>query len=336
MAYASPTVQGRFTQPATAINQVISIPSGFDWIRTYNMTQIAGAGAGVLEAYFQVGMTNGQGIAWANSGALTLTQLAANTGFFFYDSSDMSAQLSAARAITNTTNATNPVIATGNTTGLAVGSIVRLYNISSGHSVDGIDFVVDQVTPGVSFRLIGVFGTAPFANGAATGSYRIVNYNSGPWAPWYPPYRVIIGITQANPMVVSLNVPSNYQVGQEVVFSLPFGYGMTQLDGLTGTITAVSAAGTAPTISVNIDSTNFTAFTFINSFSVKNRAVVAPVGADTGYILQQNPVGNILNDAVFNTEVNGVLLIAGANSPAGVAADQIYWISGKSALVNNL
>ena len=335
MAYASPTVQGRFTQPATAINQVISIPSGFDWVKTYNLTQIAAAGAGVLEAYFQVGMPNGQGIAWSNSGALTLTQLAAGTGFFYYDSSNMANSVQAAMALTNTTGATNPVISVASTATIFPGSIVRLFNVSSGHSVDGLDFIVDSVPNGTTFRLGGIFGTAPFANGAATGSVRVVNYNSGPWAPWYPPYRAIINITTGTSTVITLNVPSNYQVGQEVVFSIPFGYGTTELDGLTGTVTAVTNGNASPSITVNIDSTGFTAFTFLNSYSLKNRAIVAPVGADTAYILNQNPVGNILNDAVYNTQVKGVLLTAGANSPAGVAADQIYWIAGKSANVSN-
>src|SRR5271155_3155199 len=108
MAYSPPTIQGRFT--STGANQVLSIPSGFDWIQTYNLTQIAAAGAGVLQAYFQVGMPNGQGIAFSNSGATTLTQLAAGAGFTFFDSSNMNNQLSAAVAITNTTGATNPVI----------------------------------------------------------------------------------------------------------------------------------------------------------------------------------------------------------------------------------
>ena len=337
MAYTPPTVQGRFT--STGVAQMISIPSSFDWIRAINLTQIAAAGAGGLKFYWQRGMPNGQGIVTGNSGALTLTQLAAGTGFTLLDTSDPTQQLGASFTITNTTNTGSPVISTGTTTGVVPGSVVRLFNMSTGHAVDGVDFTVSAVTAGVSFTLAGVFGTAPFTNGAATGSYRLVNYNSGPWAPWYPPYRNIIGITTGTTTVISLNVASNYQVGQEVVFSIPLGYGMTQLDGMTGTITAVTNPVTAAwvsTISVNIDSTGFSAFTYLNSFSLKNRAVVAPVGSNTGYILQQNPVGNILNDAVRNNEIVGALLAAGANSPAGVANDVIYWISGSSARVDNL
>jgi hypothetical protein len=341
MAYASPTMQGRFTSTGRA--QQISIPSSFDWIWVYNETNLYAAGGANSGAqfYFQRGMTNGRGVIYvkeATIGALAPDQIAAGSGFTLLDTSDMTLQLSAAVAITNTTNATNPVISTANTAGLAAGSIVRLYNMSSGHSVDGMDFVVDTVTANTSFRLGGVFQTAPFANGAATGSYRIVNYNSGPWSPWYPPYRTIINITRANPMVVTLSVPSNYQVGQEVVFNIPSGYGMTELDGVTGTITAVSNANASPSITLNIDSSGFSAFTFINTVSIKNRAIVAPVGANTAYILGVN--GNILNDATYNTELVGVLLGADATNPArsvcGENGDVIYWIAGSSANVNNL
>src|SRR5271165_4775606 len=296
MAYVQPSIQGRFT--STGSNQFISIPSGYDWIRTYNLTQIQAAGAGALEAYWQLGMPQGQGFVYGNSGALTLTQLAAGTGFTFLDSSNMNLQLGASQNITATTSNTSPVFATANTAGVVAGSIVRLFNISSGHSVDGLDFTVSAVTANTNCTLAGVFSASPVTTtNPATGSYRLVNYNSGPWAPWYPPYRTIIAIAPGASTVVSLNVASNYQVGQEVVFSIPYGYGMTQLDGMTGTITAVvnPLVGNAyiSTITVNINSTGFTPFTFLNTNSLKNRAVVAPVGGDTGYILNQNPVGNI-------------------------------------------
>lgn len=336
MAYTSPTVQGRFTSTGANVN--LSIPSSFDWMWVYNETQLYAATPNTgAQFYFQRGMTNGRGVLYTKEntvGALVPSQIAANSGFFFLDTSSMTNQLSAPYTISNTTNATNPVITVGSSAGIVAGSIVRLFNVSSGHSVDGMDFIVDNIPGGTQFRLGGVFGTAPFANGAATGTARVVNYNSGPWSPWYPPYRTIINITQATQMVVTLSVPSNYVVGQEVVFSIPNGYGMTQLDGLTGTIVAVTNGNASPSITLNIDSTGFSAFTFINSVSVKNRAVVAPVGANTSYILGVN--GNILNDAVLNTEVVGVTLVGGASSPAGQANDVIYWIAGSSANVNNL
>lgn len=338
MAYTPPTIQGRFTSTGASVQ--LSIPSSFDWIRVYNETATAQGAADLgIEFYFQRGMTNGRGLVTTKLGTqandpLTAGQIAAGAGFTYLDTSDQSAQLTAAVAITNTTNATNPVLNTGNTTGLVAGSIVRLYNISSGHSVDGMDFVVDNVTANTNFRLGGVFQAAPFANGAATGSYRIVNYASACFSPWYPPFRYIINITQAASMVVTLSVPSNYQVGQKVTFSIPAGYGMTELNGLTGTVTAVTNGNASPSITLDIDSTGFTAFTFINTVSVKNRAIVAPVGANTAYILGVN--GNILNDATFNNEIVGVLLAAGVSSPAGQANDVIYWIAGSSANVNNL
>ena len=175
MAYTPPTMQGRFTSTGANVN--ISIPSSYDWIKVYNETQLYAATPNTgAQFYFQRGMTNGRGVLYTKEntiGALVPSQIAANSGFFFLDTSAMSGQLGASIAITNTTNSTTPVISTGTTTGLVAGvSVVRLFNISSGHSVDGQDFLIKAVNAGVSFTLSGVFGTAPFANGAATGNYR--------------------------------------------------------------------------------------------------------------------------------------------------------------------
>lgn len=346
MSYANPTLQGRFAQGATATNINLSIPSSFDWMWVYNETQLYAATPNTgAQFYFQRGMTNGQGVLYTKEntiGALVPSQIAANSGFIMLDTSSMINQLGASTAITNTTNATNPVLTTASTAGMSPGQIVRLYNMSTGHSVDGMDFVIDNIPSGTTFRLGGLFQAAPFTNGAATGNFRIVNYNSAAWSPWYPPFRYIIKILRpqdvggvAGSTFIVLNAPSNYLVGQKVVFSVPNGFGATQLDGLTGTITAVTNGNASPSITVNIDSTSFGAFTFINSVNIKSRAIVAPVGEDTGYQLSLATPGNILNDAVYNNEIIGVTLVAGASSPAGQANDVIYWIAGSSASVTN-
>ncbi len=330
MAYNTPMVQGRFVSDGTP--KILSIPSSVDWIEVHNLTaQDQNAADLGIEFYFQRGMVDGRGLIWTKLGTqvndpVTAGRMAFGDGFFLIDSSDPTQQLSAAVAITNTTNATNPVISTANTSGLRVGSIVRLYNMSTGNGVNGKDFVVDAVVANTSFRLGGVFATAPFANGAATGTYRIVNYEPA----FYPPYRYIINITAAAQAVVTLSVPSLYEVGQEVTFQIPEGYGMTEMTGLTGTITAVTNANASPSITVDIDSTAFTAFTFptLNATGFRAKAIVAPVGIDTAAVLAVG--GDILNDAVYNTTIKGVKLMAGTLSPAGQANDIIYWTAGKS------
>jgi hypothetical protein len=62
-------------------------------------------------------------------------------------------------------------------------------------------------------------------------------------------------------------------------------------------------------------------------------AEVVPVGEDTGTALASNL--NILADATVNTGYIGLQLATGANLPAGIANQTVYWVAGKSFLVDN-
>lgn len=82
-------------------------------------------------------------------------------------------------------------------------------------------------------------GPAPFGNQTLSGGY----LNS----------FFITGITQANPAVITAT--TNFSIGQTVYFQNVGG--MVQLNGNTFTVTAVSGT----TVTINVDSTSFTAFT---------------------------------------------------------------------------
>jgi hypothetical protein len=323
--------QGRFTTANTA-NQTIQIRSEIDWIKTYNLTQIAAGGAGALQCYWQLGMPQGQGIAFGNSAATTLTQLAAGTGFTLVDSSlqTTGAPVALTTSATGTSNATSPVVLTGTTTGLAVGSIIRLSGVATATQLNGVDFQISAVNPGVSFTIRGPFATAMVAGVtvAATSKYRII-----PFDPiFYPRRRFIVDISKAASAVVTTSVDHGYTVGQEVRFATDPLNGMVEINGLSGTITAV---GSPSTFTVNIDSTSFTTFTFPVTANpgAYTPAQVIPFGEDTANALNNNT--NILADATINTGFTGVVLAYGAGSPAGVNNDVIYWVAGQSFSVSN-
>ena len=61
----------------------------------------------------------------------------------------------------------------------------------------------------------------------------------------------ISAITQTNPMVVTVTTPNAYVVGQKAYFSIPFDYGMFQLNGLTGQITVVDPTNLIFTTDIN-------------------------------------------------------------------------------------
>ena len=321
---------------STGVAKVLQLPAGVDelWIVNYTQWLAAGGGQGV-RFYWQRGMANGGGLQetkTAVTGALAATALAANAGFFLVDSSLQTpgAQI----AVTSITNATPPVVATGNTGSLAVGGIVRLISITGGTQLNGIDYTVGTVVANTSFTL----AYQPPIVAATTGFYRQIFFD-----PIYYPRRRYITAVRSDTVnsalaVITLSVTHGYTVGQKVRFIIPkvgnsaTYFGMTQLNGLEGTIVAVGTAdvsGYTNTVTVDIDVSTFTAFTFpVTGVPVFTPAQMIPVGENTAQALTSNT--NILADATENQAYFGMILAAGANSPAGVNNDVICWVAGKS------
>lgn len=319
--------QGRFTQPATAANVTLQIRSDVDWIKVYNTTVIAAGGANNgAEYYFQRGMTNGTGLIYTKEntiGALVPTVLGANLGFFLVDSSVQTT--TAPVAITAVSTANPPVVSTGSTAGLSAGNVIRLNTVAGAPQFGGIDFTIDTIVANTSFRL-------PFASQLAvagtTGFWRKLNFDP----LYYPRRRFISTIVAGATTVVKMTVTHGYTVGQLMRFIVPAAYGMVELNNLTGAITAIDTVNN--TITVNIDSSGFTAFAFPLAAAVPfSPAEVVPVGEDTATALSFDT--NILDDATINEGYIGVTLVAGATSPAGAANSTSYWVAGKSFSVTN-
>jgi hypothetical protein len=322
--------QGRFTSTGSA--QTLQIRSDVDWIRVYNETALAQGAADLgYEFYWQRGMTNGRGVVWTKLGTVandpvTVGQIAANAGFFLVDSSIQNP--GAAIAETAISNAVQPVVTTANTGSLATGSIVRLSADTNVPNIMGIDFEVDTVVANTSFRVRWALANAPGAAGAGDGFYRQI-----PFDPiFYPRRRFIVNITQAAQAVVRLSVAHGYTVGQQIRFVVPAEFGMIEMDGLQGTITAISTANN--TITVDIDSSAFSAFVFPNNTNSEfTFAQTIPFGEDTAQALASGV--DILAGATLNTAYLGMNLAAGTLSPAGQANDVLYWVAGKSFSVDN-
>lgn len=318
-------LQGRFT--ADGNDQTIQLRSDVDWMEVYNYTQIAGTNNLSTQFYWQRGMTNGTGVRWFKNGGgnnLNVTDLAAGDGFTLLDTSGN--PLTAAVAITGSTNATQPVYSTANTAGLVTGSIVRLTMpaASNTQNLGGYDFEIDTVVANTSFRGRYALATAPGVGANGLQSYRIVQ-----WDPiYYPRWRFIANISQAAAAVITTTVQHGYTVGQEIRVRVPSSvFGMTEIDDLQGTITAV----TASTITTDIDSSAFTAFAFpANASYPFSPAIIAPVGeaADAAY-------ANLLDDATRNIAYIGMNLAGGDDKPGGGANDVVYWKAGKSFSVSN-
>lgn len=313
---------GTFTQPATAVAQTIAVPSNLDYLRIFNYTQMAaGTSTNYGDGYWQRGMGT---LGLYRTCAGVAAAFAANS-FVLYDPS--TAVNSAAIAITNI-NAGTGVVLTATTTGLAVGSVIRLSNLSAAaaQQYGGLDFTVTAVNPGVSFTIVPLTPSA--AIGATTGFYRII-----PAGLFYPRRRLISNISSAASAVVTTTVAHGYSVGQEVRFVIPavtaIGFGITQLDGVSAVITAV---GSSTTFTINVDTTAMGAFSYPVGTAVPfTPAEVIPFGDDTATALAQVPPLSSLEDSVQNVAYLGMTLAAGATSPAGAANDVIYWQAGKAS-----
>ena len=331
-------MQGEYQQADVAVDKYIVLRSDVDWMSVVNWTQSVATNADYgCHYYWQYGMADGLGLVYyhpAGDHTLAVNVTAAGAGFTLMDTTDTAP--GAARAITASTNATQPVISAANTDGLQIGSIVRMANVTGALSLGGWDFEVDTITAGVSFVMRYAMATAPGAAGIA-GTYRVVPYDP----IFYPRWRYIINITAANPAVITTSVRHGYTVGQKIRINLPdANFGMTQINKVEAIVTAV----TASTITTNIDASAFTAFAFALPATLPfTMPTITPIGIDMSTAL--TGAVDILADATYNTGYLGMRLHVGnvANpdkgslSPAGSnatgvagAGDIMKWRAGKS------
>lgn len=327
MAYNTTTSQGSFVSTGNA--QFLPFPSGVDWIRVYNYTQIgasANPGTG-FEFYWQrpvnLALPNTT-LIWFNTNATQAVNAAvASQSIVPFDTTNP--PVNAPVAITAGTNATQPVFSTASTANLFTGSIVRVTNLATDSNLNGYDFSIDTIVANTSFRVKNPLANAP---GAATGAgfYTLLSSFAPsviPFPYWYPSVRRIVNITQANPAVITTSVDSTYVAGQSIRLSVPAAFGMTQADGLLVNIISVSGGD----ITVNLDTTGFTAFKFpLVAAYPFTPAQTIPVGEETD--ANSNP--NLLDDATINTGATGLVLPAGSLEPAGQSGDTIVWIGGKT------
>jgi hypothetical protein len=331
MSYTT-ILQGSFTSDGTATT--LSFINGVDWIKIYNITVADAAqttAIGVEYKWFK-GMPAGHGLEYKKSNAANAANLVdyVHTGMFTeYDAS--LSTLGAKLAVTAISNATIPVVTTGVNHTLNAGDIVRLIDITGAQQFGGMDFTVGKSSPlgANTFTL----DYAPTIVAGTTGFYRLVPASY--FYKYYPRTRYITNITQAAQAVITMSVSNNYYVGQKVRLSVPSDFGMVEMNGLSGTILATSLTNTVNSITVDIDSTAFTAFAFpLTTGTPFTPAQVSIFGENTAAALDAGT--DILNDRVLNIMEKGLILGAGADAPAGQTGDLIFWEAGSSFSVNNV
>ena len=332
-------VTGTFTTDAAASPVIINLPCAADEIEITNLTDIVTATntpAVVVQARGLSAMRSGTALAKSGTGAgLTIPEsMILSNGFTFF--TDTAGQnLSAATALTAISQAATAVVATGDTTTvpLVAGDVVRLYTTTGMLQVASMDFSVGTVVANTSFQLK-YLNSAGFGAAATSGTWRKIPFAGGPSvnvggvAPnprFYPRSRYVTAITAANPAVVTLSVAHSFTVGEKVRLIVPAAFGMVQMNNQLATITAVNLA--ANTITLDIDSSSFTAFAFPTSAIAAagiTFAQVVPVG-EAAVNTVALPVGGSLADSAQNVSKSGVYVGSGVL----VASKNYSWIAKK-------
>ena len=326
---------GTFTSAGVGVK--IKLPSSADYFVTTNLSAMAATSAACVrgEWYgpkFGVGASAANdGLRWRKNGshAILIDTFATSTasdGFTYVTTSPV-VEAQAANAITAITAASPAVVSQVNT--YSDGDILQIYDTTGMLQIAGMAFQISSVS-GAGYTLSGLRAAA-FATPATAGYTRRVSK----MAAVEPQYLYVTEVTKASQAVVrcSVDPTAYYVVGMKVRFSVPGSFGMYQLDGLTGTITALSSANY--TMTVDINSTAFSTFAFPASTSSPTArlfATVAPAGAAT----KVDPVTGVQTgyDFAYQPFRTGqftpyMFLGAGANSPAGAAGNIIDWVSYK-------
>ena len=322
-------VSGSFTSDGAVRN--IVLPSGYNKFEMVNITDIGSSAANtnVMKAFGMSSMAAGSAFySPKTSGAATLdpeTTITSGGFTFIADSATLSIGGSVALNGTEINRANPAVASTGTTTGLVDSvSVVRLYSTTGMLQVSSMDFTVGTIVASTSFQLK-YLNNSGFAADATSGSYRIINAQSR----YYPRARYITAITAASSAVITMSVTHGYTVGQAVRIVVPAAFGMTEINGLIGNITAISTANN--TITVDIDSTSFTTFAFPTSAVAATGvtfAQVVPVG-EAAINSSSQPYGNLLDDATDNQSFTGIQI----GTTVQTNAKLYQWIAYKGVSV---
>lgn len=317
--------QGSFT--STGVGVKIPVPSSADYFKVQNLTQLAttqATGRGVMFEWYKDLVAADNAIEWKKTNSTdALNMVLVTSGGFTYVESAPVVEAQAAAAITAITAASPAVVSQVNT--YSDGDIVRIYNTTGMLQIAGMDFELSS-TSGAGYSLIGL-RAAGFAAPATAGNTRRISK----YAAVDPQFLYVTEITKATEAVVRTSVDPTryYAVGMKVRLSVPSSFGMVEMNGLTGTITALSSANYTMTLDIN--SSAFTTFAFPASSSSPTAtlfATLAPAGASTKYdpVTQVQTGYNFTLQPFRTGEFSPYMyLAAGAQSPAGSNGDVIVW-----------
>jgi len=348
-----------YTNAATPVAQNIPMTAKPDWVFVKDMTNWGAQSTAANPIYSEwfSSMASGSFLALGQpsstgAGVTTYASQGTSGGFTFIN---QTSPPTFSKVAVTTVNGTTFVVATANTAGLSVGDTVRLINIVGGQQVSGPNlYQITAITANTSITL-------GYAASAATAGLTVANATTGFYQKVYPgqflPNTLPVAyITQATQAVVYFFRQNPYTPGELVDFQIPTPYGMTQLSNLTARsgsgpfssnpsgaarVLSVTNSATVSSITIDIDTTGFTAFQFPTSAAFAggaSPAVCVPAGSGVvplsgSATIPASPPGTNLADA-FDNKSQYIMNIG--TSAVGIASANMQVFAFKADFVNGI
>jgi hypothetical protein len=317
---------------ASGVQVICQSQSPPDFVVAKNITRWgAASSATAIEWWWERSMAQqaARGILQASnasspvSAALTSTAVTAS-GISVYNTA--SPPTFAALANTTITGTAGTfVVSMANTGSIVVGDYVRLYNQTGMQQISGFTFQVTAVTTNSSITLgyMASSGITTSANATAGFVQKIIPNR------FYPKEKRIANITQAvNPTVYFMQT-NDFTPGEQVSFRIPSSqWGMTQLNNVKARVLTVTNSATVSSITIELDTSGFNAFTFPTSAQavagispavcIPSASMVVPDPNNLPQALQ--PPGTNLLDAFDDRNVNLIFFGAGLFNVSGFTA----------------
>lgn len=361
MAEYSRLASGQVTSAGGAT--AVVLPFIPDFIEISNSTRAAAA-SGVTRAWWMTDM--GQGAAFVvTTGAgpadgTSFVTSATGTGFTTIQAG-LALQYGPTVLLGGSggiTKASSAVVTTTSAHGLVSGNVVVFSNLAQSSStgmqqIAGIPFVV-TVTGSTTFTIPWNTNQTNYTAISSGGLNTLASFKKVLYPALYAPGQAFISaLSLSSTTSVTTTAPHNFQVGQEVAFRIPSAWGTTQLNSLPNVVIPgspiygfVTAVGSSTTLTVNINSSSYTAFNSNQPFASypgqQFPQIVAVGDVNAGFGLNANGP-NAPSPTVYNgfsttaaSTINGPA-IAGAyinatfqgfiigSAVAGTASDTIFW-----------
>lgn len=230
------------------------------------------------------------------------------------------------------------VVTMANTGTIQVGDYVRLYGTTGELQIAGYTFQVTAVTANVSITLgYMASGGQTFAADATAGT--VVKFIPN---RMYPRWRFIANISQAAQAVVSFTEKNDFTPGEIVSFRVSSAFGMDEINNVHARVLSVTNSSTVSSITLDLDTSGFTAFTFPTSAvaaSGVSPAVCIPsssgvVPFNGSATIAQQPPGTNLLDA-FDDRNTRIINFGATLFSANTVGDTWEWKAYKYDQYNN-